>query len=683
MFVKKSVTVILLCSFLILIAAAVSVSGCLSSQSQDFDGIGVQSFSSEDEMLNYFNSVYFSYVNEDQYYSNLYSGSLWPTRTENTSIGYVTSGTSYLDYNTTSPDAGTTTSEVPPASGSYDTSEVSFVSRYSETNVQTIGIDEADIVKTDGRSIYYTPQNYYPYDIVEQTDYRRGEIYYSYSTERKTFTIDALPPENASVLAEINMSGDLYLINNTLITIHYNLVKAYDVTDPASPQKIWEKSLWGYYTDSRVIDGKLYLVVLNHSAPEAATYMGRTLNYKNVYYPTNTSLTVPSNDAVYYISEVDVSDGSFDQTVALIGSSDSILYGSETALYFTNHYEIDEQLMYLQYMKERGADFFPGAEKEILEICSYESISPYLRNQGIRQAIYNYTSALDADVQQQLSNEAQNDYFNYSYEYVKQAERTSITKIELTDFSFTTGSVPGLILNSFSMGEQDGYLRAASSSSDSWMMREYGANTVSVLDSEMKTVGVLENIAPGENIYSARFTGDLLYLVTYRVIDPFFVIDLSNPTKPELLGELKIPGYSTYLHPVNDTAVIGLGKTDNGAMKLTLFDITNLKNPLESDSYIFDSGIYSANDHDHHSFMWDGAKELLVIPTYQHAFVFEVNNDKIQLKLDDVHENSMVSRTIYINDYFYTFSNKEIHIINQNTWEIVKIIEIPQPELNI
>ncbi|MDV0445927.1 hypothetical protein MmiAt1_15300 [Methanimicrococcus sp. At1] len=675
MSVFKSVAVLLLCSLFI----AVSVSGCLSSGSSDLDKADMKSFSSESEMEEYFNTVYYSdrgNLDEEQYYSNLYSGSIWPSR--NGSAGDVLGAVYSLSSNTTSsPNA--VPESVPTV---YDSSEVSFVSRYSETNVHTAGIDEADLVKTDGKTIYYTPENYYPYQIREQTDYRRGDVYYSYSTERKTFAIDALPPESAAILSEINLSGDLYLINNTLVAIHYNLIKGYDVTDPSAPEKIWEKQLWGYYADSKMIDGKLYLVVLNHTVLSPMKYMGQTIDYKNVYYPTNTNSAVPQTDTVYYLSEVDMQDGSFDQTVALIGSESSIIYGSENALYLTNHYTIDEDLMYLQYMKDQGADFYPEIKKEILEIVSYDAIRPYLRAWGVRDVVSNYTAGLNLTEQQMLFNLTHNDYLAYSYEYVKKAEQTSITKVDLNDFSINTGSVPGLLLNSFSMDESGGYLRVAASSSDSWMIRENSFNSVYVLDGQMKIAGKLENLAPGETIYSSRFTGDILYLVTYRVIDPFFVIDLSNPKSPELLGELKIPGYSTYLHPINDTAVIGLGKADNNAMKLTLFDVTNPDKPIETDSYVFDSNVYSAADHDYHAFRWDGEKGLLVIPTYEHAFVFKVDESGIELKFDDVHEGGMVSRTIYINDYFYTFSNKAVHIINQNSWEIVKIIDIPLPELN-
>lgn len=667
---------------LFIFSFSVFISGCLSSDSHNVESIDAVSFSSEGEMKEYFNSVYFSSQgngNLERYYSNLYSGNVYPSRSEELIIDYTGY---YAGNNTTSntTPAESGISKTPPA-GSYDYSDVSFVSRYSETNVQVIGVDETDIVKTDGKTIYYTPENYYPYSVLQQTDYRTGEVYYSYKTGEKTFSLNALPPEKAEILSEIEGSGEVYLINNTLITIHYNLIKGYDVTDPSSPKKLWEKQLWGYYTDSRVIDGKLYLVVVNHNIFYPMKYMGQAVDHEDVYYPTSTDFTRPQTDSIFYISEVDVQEGSFDQTVALIGSDSSIIYGSGNALYFTNYYTIDEDAMYLQYMKDGGADFYPPVKKEILEIVSYDSIRPYLRAWGIRDTISNYTSALTLEEQQVLFNSTHNDYLEYSSGFASKAERTSFTKINLDDFSFETGSVPGLLLNSFSMDEQDGYLRIASSASGNWMMRDSGSNSVYVLDNHMKLVGSLEGLAPGETIYSSRFVGDMLYLVTYRTIDPFFVIDLSNPQDPELLGELKIPGYSTYLHPINETAVIGLGKADNNSMKLALFDVSDYSKPVEMDSFVFDRSVYSAAEHDYHAFMWDGEKELLVLPTYEHAFVFKVDDSGIHLVLDDIHEDSAVSRTIYINDYFYTFSGKEVHIINQNTWETVKIIDIPQPEI--
>ena len=111
------------------------------------------------------------------------------------------------------------------------------------------------------------------------------------------------------------------------------------------------------------------------------------------------------------------------------------------------------------------------------------------------------------------------------------------------------------------MDAYKGYFRAATTTGDIWRQDEgTSKNNIYVLDGGMNIIGKLENIAPGERIYSARFVGDRAYLVTFKKVDPFFVIDMSSPRTPRVLGALKIPGYSDYLHPVDNNHVLGFGK---------------------------------------------------------------------------------------------------------------------------
>ena len=654
---------------LLFIASAVVLfaSGCLSSnESKSFDSIEMKSFSSDTEMKEYF-QMYYSPINDpEQNYARNYSGGFWWTASDGISLpppltppavemavmdAYTTSGRSM---------------------SSNEAISSEFVSRYSETNVQTIGADEADSIKTDGQTIYYTPDNYYIYNITE-----KNSGYYTYDAEKRTFVIDALPPANASVLSQLTMSGNLYLVNDTLVTIHYNLITGYDVSDPATPKEIWNRTLDGYYTDSRVIDGKLYMVVQNQAVRFPMEYMGNAVDYKNVYYPASSDLLQIETKNVHYISELDVQNGNFDKTVVILSSGSTSVYGSGQYLYLTNNYKLDYDALYLDFIETFGSYFYPrSVMKEVDKVLKSES-SLDMKDQKIRGILSDYSSTLSYEEQRKIDSRVQSTYSAYVRDVSKSAERTGISRIDLTTFDIKTGSVFGYIPNPFSINEYDGNLRVATMNSGSWSAEKH--SSVHVLDENMKLIGSLNGIAPDENIYSSRFVGDKLYLVTFKQIDPFFVIDLSNPKNPTVLGELKIPGYSTYLHPINETAVIGLGRADNNAMKLTLFDVTNFNNPVEMDSYVFDRYAYSAAENNHHAFMWDADKNLLVIPTYEHAYVLSVNDGKISLVLDDVHEKSTVTRTIYINDYFYTFSNHAVHILNQNTWEYVKVIDIPQP----
>ncbi|MCK5309298.1 MAG: beta-propeller domain-containing protein, partial [Thermoplasmata archaeon] len=185
------------------------------------------------------------------------------------------------------------------------------------------------------------------------------------------------------------------------------------------------------------------------------------------------------------------------------------------------------------------------------------------------------------------------------------------------------GEVPGWVLNRFSMDEHNGHFRIASTKGWTWGAGEdMSKNIVTVLDMALNETGVLGDIAPGEQIYSARFMGDRCYLVTFRQIDPFFVIDLHDAENPEILGELKIPGYSSYLHPYDENHVIGLGK-DGSSVKISLFNVTDVTNPTELDNYQIE-GDYSQSAalYDPHAFTFDYQKGLLVIPIYQYTYTY-------------------------------------------------------------
>ncbi len=182
------------------------------------------------------------------------------------------------------------------------------------------------------------------------------------------------------------------------------------------------------------------------------------------------------------------------------------------------------------------------------------------------------------------------------------------------------GSVPGTLLSQFSLDERDSHLRVVTTTFSSVQL-----NNVFVLNETLKVVGALEGLAPGEHVYSARFVGDALYLVTFKKVDPFFVIDLTSPTSPEVLGYLKIPGFSQYLHPVGDGLVLGVGKeaveAEEGdfawyqGLKLSLFDVNDVENPIEVAKYnIGDRGTESPVLWDHKAFLPMLSRGLFALP---------------------------------------------------------------------
>ena len=191
------------------------------------------------------------------------------------------------------------------------------------------------------------------------------------------------------------------------------------------------------------------------------------------------------------------------------------------------------------------------------------------------------------------------------------------------------GTVPGNILNQFSMDEHKGYFRIATTTGEVWSQgQDISKNHIYVLDNELKIAGKVENIAPGEKIYSTRFMGDRAYMVTFRNVDPFFVIDLKDPQKPAILGKLKIPGYSDYLHPYDENHIIGFGKDTvemkgwDGepqafyqGLKIAIFDVTNVNQPVEMSKVVIgDRGTDSEILNNHKALLFSKEKNLLAFP---------------------------------------------------------------------
>jgi uncharacterized secreted protein with C-terminal beta-propeller domain len=227
---------------------------------------------------------------------------------------------------------------------------------------------------------------------------------------------------------------------------------------------------------------------------------------------------------------------------------------------------------------------------------------------------------------------------------------------------------------------------------------------VTVLDKNLAVTGTLPDIAPGEKIYAARFMGDRLYLVTFRQTDPFFVIGLADPRHPVILGKLKLPGFSNYLHPYDGDHIIGIGKeSSSGPLKMALFDVTDVNNPvLEGSETIGESFSTSPVLSDPKAFLFDREKNLLVLPvqlytpsscpakgtclmaTYWNgAYVYSLSPETgFVLKGKVRHSSSSyssadspVQRSLYIENTLYTMSNTKI-IMSDLAGSLLQINEI-------
>ncbi|OPX62528.1 MULTISPECIES: beta-propeller domain-containing protein [unclassified Methanoregula] len=251
------------------------------------------------------------------------------------------------------------------------------------------------------------------------------------------------------------------------------------------------------------------------------------------------------------------------------------------------------------------------------------------------------------------------------------------------------GNVDGTLLSQYSLDEYDGNLRVATTiNTGSWQMNDGSYSKVTVLDRTMAAIGTLSDIAPGERIYAARFMGDRLYLVTFRQTDPFFVIGLAEPRNPVILGKLKLPGFSNYLHPYDGNHIIGIGKeSTSGPLKIALFDVTDVNNPVQqAGETLGGPGSTSPVLTEPRAFLFDQQKDILVLPVELHsesactaksctppaiwggAYVYGVSPDKgFTLKGTVKHYSSsyalyrsQVKRALYIENTLYTMSDAKI-----------------------
>jgi uncharacterized secreted protein with C-terminal beta-propeller domain len=198
-----------------------------------------------------------------------------------------------------------------------------------------------------------------------------------------------------------------------------------------------------------------------------------------------------------------------------------------------------------------------------------------------------------------------------------------------------SGEVPGYLLNQFSLSEHDGVLRAASTETPLWWgggeapESESFVTTLDERNGALARVGQVGGLGRGERIFAVRFIGPAAYVVTFRQVDPLYVVDLERPAEPRVAGELKIRGYSAYLHPLGEGLLLGVGQdaTERGAQlgtQLALFDVSDPSNPVRlHQAVVADSS--SSAEFDHHAFLWWAPRELAVIPlaTYANGDFFD------------------------------------------------------------
>ena len=254
----------------------------------------------------------------------------------------------------------------------------------------------------------------------------------------------------------------------------------------------------------------------------------------------------------------------------------------------------------------------------------------------------------------------------------------------------------GYLDSQFSIDEYNDYLRIATTSG----YDENATNTLYIFDKEMNEVSKIKDIAKGEKIYSVRFMGKVGYIVTFEQIDPLFVLDLSDPYNPEIKGELEMPGYSSYLHPYDETHIIGIGYNvksngyggvTNSNMKMAMFDVSDLKHPKEMFSVnIGDEHVYSEVNNNHKVLFYSKSKNLIGFPiTNWDSNYYSSKDEFILYDIDlesgfSVHGTvsnkrdykTNIQRAVYIDNDFFTLSNTQVIKYNLDSFEKLNELEL-------
>ena len=529
------------------------------------------------------------------------------------------------------------------------------VKRYSQTNVQVAGIDEPDIVKTDGKHIFVSKRSGYYYLYPKIVPPVKGE----------TVIVSAFPPEDMTVAGKIDKTGNLLVYKDVLIVLTYDKVFAYRISEN-SPE-IWRVELNGSLVDARLYNGKVYLVTRDTVNPiEPCPIRPISINgevyeigCRKIYHPT-----MPvSADSVYTVVSIDAESGKMEDSVSFVGSTGyTVVYMSKNGVYVTYSAYTDPAKLMYEFVKE-NSDLVPDWVIERIEKLMGYDISSRAKSVEISVIIEQLMSSLGKDERLKFENEYWNRWTDFQKKHAREIEKTYIAKFSLKLEPEGVGEVPGRLLNQFSLDEYQSYLRVATTVGGD-------ENDLYVLDENLQIVGSIQGFGLDERIYAVRFVGDKGYIVTFRQTDPFFVLDLSNPENPKIAGELKIPGFSSYLHPISENLVLGIGK-EGASVKISLFDVSNPEEPVEIDRYMLKeywSDILST----HHAFLIDKEHEIFFLPAANGGYVFSYK-DGIEL-VKAVSMNA--ERAIYINDYLYIIGVDRVAAYDENTWEMVGEVEI-------
>ncbi len=474
---------------------------------------------------------------------------------------------------------------------------------FSGTNVQEEGVDEPDVVKTDGEVIVTVAEQG-----IRVVDVASAEV------------IGRLALPDQAWNAELLLSGDDLLVVTTggesfgrgsatdLFPAYAptrTTVMRVDLSDPTTPTVVGSVRMEGGYRSARMVDGTVRLVMV--SEPTGLSFVQPTdggLSAEQDALEENRRLLAQSDldDWVPHLQVLDA-DGTSGEVQRLLDCGDiarpADVSGLSTLSVLTLSIDGDELVPTSGAgLVAAGDTVYASMDRLVVSTSPWgQWIQPFLADRG------------DLDDREL---------------------RTDLHSFDISDPSSTryvaSGSVTGTLLNQFALSETDGVIRVATTTQPDWFGGERRAreseSSLVVLaerDGDLVETGRVDGLGVTERIYAVRYLGpDLAAIVTFRETDPLYLVDTSDPTDPVVTGELKIPGFSSYLHPIGDGRLVGIGQDANDSgrtlgLQASLFDVSDLTSPERVDQVTFGGG-YSPVEYDHHAFLYWNATGQVVLP---------------------------------------------------------------------
>lgn len=567
---------------------------------------------------------------------------------------------------------------------------------YTETNTQEEGVDEADIVKTDGDYIYTVDDQelvildswpaeetsivgrYSVADDVESDsddDYRNGNI-----SARSLF----LKGDRAAVFSNIYNYGHRREhggFSGTRITI-------LDVSDRSNPELLQQLDIGGHMVSGRMIGGDVYLV-----------------SNSGINAPVNTWEIAQSDDPR-------LPEKGYDLTKQQ--RKERVREARPVVRQMVRERLADENITEM-FPKRR---LFDSSGEMVWSESMYDCRDLYLPQESAQLGVLNIshfdfdapdkvtTTGLLADgwtvysSKKNLYVAMSSRFWGWGWGWRNRDSESHIHKFSLDGSDSrprytASGAVDGWILDQFSMDEHEGFLRVATTESGGrWGNQEESENHVTVLEQKGHTLeeaGSIRGLAEGERIYSVRLRGDKGYMVTFRTIDPLFTLDLSDPYDPKVEGELKITGFSSYIHPLGENHLMTIGQDadDEGriqGVQLQIFDVSDMSNPTRVHQETISTDEWSSWSEamwNHHAFTYHPEREVLAFPInisnwdriggkdFSGLLVYEANAEDGFTSLGRVSHADLegdhrwwttVRRSIFIEDYVYSLSERGLKV---------------------